>query len=121
MRRLRHHRGNSTLVYFGCEDCSIEEGRVVKSGGRIERDSPWYAKAVASRIVETAETIPDFPEIGRIVPELGNSSIRERFVYSYRIIYRIEAERILIAAVIHGSRLLQAFLQRIEGEQKPDP
>jgi plasmid stabilization system protein ParE len=25
----------------------------------IERDSAWYAKAVASRIVETAETIPD--------------------------------------------------------------
>jgi plasmid stabilization system protein ParE len=25
----------------------------------IERDSPWYAKAVVSKIVETAETIPD--------------------------------------------------------------
>ncbi len=25
----------------------------------IERDSPWYAKAVASKIVETAETIPE--------------------------------------------------------------
>jgi toxin ParE1/3/4 len=85
----------------------------------IERDSPWYARAVAARIVETAETIPDFPEIGRIVPEIGNSSIRERFVYSYRIIYRIETQRILIAAVIHGSRLLQAFLPRIEGEQNP--
>ena len=32
----------------------------------IERDSVWYAKAVASKIVETAETIPDFPELGRI-------------------------------------------------------
>jgi len=29
--------GNSTLVYFGCEDCSSEEGRVVKSGGRIHK------------------------------------------------------------------------------------
>ena len=29
--------GNSTLVYFSCEDCSIEEGRVGKSGGRIQR------------------------------------------------------------------------------------
>ena len=27
----------------------------------IERDSAWYAKAVASKIVETAETIPEFP------------------------------------------------------------
>ena len=84
----------------------------------IERDSPWYAKAVASKIVQTAETIPNFPEVGRIVPEIGNPSIRERFVYSYRIIYRIETERILVAAVIHGRRLIQSFLQRIEGEQK---
>jgi toxin ParE1/3/4 len=87
----------------------------------IERDSPWYAKTVASRIVETAETIPDHPELGRIVPEIGDRSIRERFVYSYRIIYRLESERILVAAVIHGSRLLQYLLPRIEGAQKSDP
>ena len=80
----------------------------------IERDSLWYAKAVATKIVETAETILDYPEIGRIVPEIGNSTIRERFAYSYRIVYRIEPERILLAAVIHGSRLLQPFTQRIE-------
>ncbi len=84
----------------------------------IERDSLRYAKAVASRIVETAETIPDHPEMGRAVPEIGDGAIRERFVYSYRIIYRVEAERILVAAVIHGSRLLQPFVQRIQGEPK---
>lgn len=30
--------GNSTLVYFGCEDCAVEAGRVVKAGGRIDRE-----------------------------------------------------------------------------------
>jgi len=30
--------GNSTLVYFSCTDCGIEEGRVVASGGRIQRE-----------------------------------------------------------------------------------
>lgn len=29
--------GNSTLVYFSCEDCAIEEARVVPLGGRIQR------------------------------------------------------------------------------------
>ena len=81
----------------------------------IERDSSWYARAVASKIVETAETIPEFPVMGRVVPEIGDVSIRERFVYNYRIIYRVEQERVLIAAVIHGSRLLQPFVPRIEG------
>jgi hypothetical protein len=29
--------GNSTLVYFICEDCAVEEGRVAASGGRVQR------------------------------------------------------------------------------------
>ena len=29
--------GNSTLVYFVCDDCSVEEGRVKKNGGRVEK------------------------------------------------------------------------------------
>ena len=27
--------GNSTLVYFGCEDCAIEESRVEQAGGKL--------------------------------------------------------------------------------------
>lgn len=50
--------------------------------------------------------------MGRVVPELGDESIRERFVYSYRIIYQIEKERILIVAVIHGKRLLESISDR---------
>ncbi|HXL79866.1 MAG TPA: type II toxin-antitoxin system RelE/ParE family toxin [Pyrinomonadaceae bacterium] len=33
-------------------------------------------------------------------------AFREWFAYSYRVIYRIEEERITIAAVVHGRRLL---------------
>lgn len=77
----------------------------------IERDSLWYARAVAANIVETAETIAEFPELGRVVPEVGDVSVRERFVYSYRVIYRIEPERILVVAVVHGSRLLKPLPQ----------
>jgi len=29
--------GNSVLVYFSCDDCAVEEGRVVKSGGKVHR------------------------------------------------------------------------------------
>jgi plasmid stabilization system protein ParE len=56
-----------------------------------------------------------------MVPEVGDPAIRERFAYSYRIIYRLEPERVLVAAVIHGSRLLQPIVQRIEGVQKSNP
>ena len=30
--------GNSTLVYFGCEDCAAEASRVVPAGGKLERE-----------------------------------------------------------------------------------
>lgn len=28
---------NSTIVYFQCEDCSVEEGRVEQAGGKVYR------------------------------------------------------------------------------------
>jgi plasmid stabilization system protein ParE len=46
----------------------------------IERDSPWYAQAVVARLFEAAGTLIDLPLRGRIVPELRNEAIRERFV-----------------------------------------
>ena len=45
---------------------------------------------------------------GRMVPELGNADIRERFLYSYRLIHEIQPEYINIMAVIHGKRLLES-------------
>jgi len=30
--------GNSTLVYFACEDCAVEASRVAAAGGRLQRE-----------------------------------------------------------------------------------
>lgn len=38
----------------------------------IERDSAHYARAVVSRIVATAESILENPELGRMVPEMDD-------------------------------------------------
>lgn len=29
--------GNSTLVYFSCEDCALEESRVLAAGGQVKQ------------------------------------------------------------------------------------
>ncbi len=29
--------GNSTLIYFACDDCAVEEGRVAAFGGKVQR------------------------------------------------------------------------------------
>lgn len=80
----------------------------------IARDSEHYARAVVSKILELTGSMAEFPFIGRIVPEIGNEHIRERFVYSYRLVYRIRKNEILIIAVIHGKRLLDNIFDRIE-------
>ena len=80
----------------------------------IERDSTYYARAVVGKIVEMGKSLSQFPESGRIVPEIDDPAIRERFVYSYRVIYRVETDRLLIVAVVHGRRLLRAVEGRFE-------
>jgi toxin ParE1/3/4 len=78
----------------------------------IARDSEYYARAVVTEILSASRNAGDFPLIGRIVPEIGDENVRERFIYSYRLIYRIEPKRILIVAVIHGKRLLENIPER---------
>jgi len=81
----------------------------------INRDSPAYTRAVVNKIRDTARKLKDFPSIGRIVAELDDDSIRECFVYSYRLIYRIQNNDVLIVAVVHGRRLLEPLLDQISG------
>ena len=79
----------------------------------ISRDSPAYARAVVARIRDTARKLREFPNAGRVVPEIEDEAIRERFVYSYRLIYRIQHSDVLIVAVVHGRRLLEPLLDQV--------
>ncbi len=80
----------------------------------IQKDSEFYARAVVTKILDVSRSLKDFPLIGRIVPELENENIRERFVYSYRVVYQIKKQQILIVAVIHGRRLFENIIERFE-------
>ena len=79
----------------------------------IARDSGYYARAVVTEILSVSRSVGEVPLIGRIVPETGDENIRERFVYSYRLIYQITSEEIVIVAVMHGKRLLENLAERI--------
>ena len=80
----------------------------------IARDSQRYAASVVEKILEDSRSLALSPYIGRVVPEFENESIRERILYSYRLIYRIEGNVVTIAAVIHGKRLIDTFSDRIK-------
>ena len=70
----------------------------------IERDSPHYAAAVVGKIVALARSLPRHPKLGRVVPEFARDDVRERFVYSYRVIYQVQDEVLVMVNVIHGRR-----------------
>ena len=50
----------------------------------IARDSEYYARAVVTEILSVSRNVREFPLIVRVVPEIGDERIRERFIYSYR-------------------------------------
>lgn len=73
----------------------------------IAEDSPAYARSVVKSIIEQTRALTRFPRSGRKVPEFDDENIRELIAYSYRIIYRIQEEEVLVSAIIHGKRSLQ--------------
>ena len=72
----------------------------------ISSDSPAYAKIVVKKIVKPTRQLARFPQSGREVPEFQDPLLRELLAYSYRIIYKVETEEVIIASVIHGKRNL---------------
>lgn len=79
----------------------------------IQQDSDFYARAVVQRLLDVAESVADQPQMGRRVPEFDLDSVRERIVYSYRVVYRLSEFLIEIVAVIHGSRLIRPVAARL--------
>ena len=77
----------------------------------IAQDSEAYASSVVRTILQKCRVLADFPELGRIVPEFENDALREIFAYSYRIIYKVETDRVIIAAIVHGKRLLELAIK----------
>ncbi len=76
----------------------------------IAVDSEYYAKLFASKIFSIVEGIPLFPKMGRVVPEYGDTNLREKLYQNYRIVYRIKKDIIEIVAITHGARVLKNII-----------
>jgi addiction module RelE/StbE family toxin len=73
----------------------------------VARDSEEYAALLVARFVHAIERLGEFPESGRVVPEVSDETLREVITGSYRIVYRVLDEEVVIVAVHHGARLLR--------------
>ncbi len=72
----------------------------------IAQDSLEFALSFYDQVKEKLINLTEFPKIGRKVPELDDPNIRELILRNYRLIYRIQGEKIQIVRLIHGSRIL---------------
>jgi plasmid stabilization system protein ParE len=71
----------------------------------ISQDSVYYAIKTTEEILKRADGLKRQPYIGRRIIH-DNENIREIIYKSYRIIYKIDSNIILILRVWHSARLL---------------
>ena len=68
----------------------------------IAEESPTSALKILNKIREKASSLKQFPERGRIVPELRDQGInlyREIIVSPWRIVYRISGKEVYVLTV----------------------
>lgn len=80
--------------------------RLLEASHYIARDKAGAAAQWAESVFEAVDQLSEFPRRGRIVPEVRRSDIRELWVGEYRVVHRVEEERVIILTVRHGRRPL---------------
>lgn len=73
----------------------------------ISKDSTFYASIFIEKVLSSVEKLSSLPQLGRQVSESNDENIREIVYHNYRIMYRVDNLRILVLAVLHGSRDLE--------------
>lgn len=74
----------------------------------ISRDSVFRGRRFGQRVVLATRQLRPFPESGRMIPAADERALREIIVQGYRIMYRLEPDRVLILAVITARDLMGA-------------
>ena len=74
----------------------------------VARDSSIYADLVIQRLVHSAERLREFPNLGRVVPEVARADIRELIVPPFRLVYRTRSDTVEVVTVFRAARLFPA-------------
>jgi len=72
-----------------------------------EQQVPEIGERLLREVVARVERLADFPESGRVVPEFGLVELREIIQPPFRIVYRIDAERVRVVRVWRSERQLE--------------
>ncbi len=58
-----------------------------------------YAEHWSNEVVKKVNDLLAFPEMGRMVPDIQMTTVREVFVGSYRLVYQYRDNKIVVLAV----------------------
>lgn len=70
----------------------------------VGQRNPTAATHLVDRIIERATALIDQPGLGRTVPELPGSALREVIEGNYRVVYRVREHVIEVVTVFEGHR-----------------
>ena len=85
----------------------------------IAVDDPVAAARWVEKLTERARTAALVPFAGRAVPEFGMPHLREVFVRTYRIVYRIREHEVQVITVFEGHRLFPTDVD-VDGDMEKD-
>ncbi|HVR41786.1 MAG TPA: type II toxin-antitoxin system RelE/ParE family toxin [Thermoanaerobaculia bacterium] len=81
--------------------------RAYEAAAYIAGDKPDAALRWLDGLFSVTDRLEAFPESGRVVPEIGLPEYREVvYRHSYRVIYRVEKNRVAILTVRNFAQLL---------------
>lgn len=72
----------------------------------VAKDNPTAAELLGYSLISRVDSLEQFPMMGRVVPEIGNQTVREIVLRPYRIIYRVSEphEVVAVIRIWHGAR-----------------
>ncbi len=72
----------------------------------VRQSLPESGERLVREVVDCLDQIAAFPESGRTVPEFGQPWLRELIRPPFRIVYRVDADRVRVVRVWRCERLL---------------
>jgi toxin ParE1/3/4 len=71
-----------------------------------DQQVPHVGERLVREVVTAVEQLPRLPELGRVVPEFGVAHLRELIHPPFRIVYRLDDERVRVVRVWRSERIL---------------
>jgi plasmid stabilization system protein ParE len=82
----------------------VAKQRAIEAATTIARDRPQAAVEWVDELITRVASLDEFALRGRVVPEIGRPEYRQIVHAPYRVIYRVDARRVVVLTLRHNRR-----------------